>query len=111
MTRAVFDTYVKTQLTPRLAPGDVVTFDTLSAHKFPTSQAVLKAQGNGLLFLSPYSPDPNPIEMALSKRKAHLGRLKARTLEDLWRVVGSICDGFDPNECWNHFRAAGYAQD
>jgi len=49
--------------------------------------------------------------MAFSKLKAHLRRLKARTLDDLWRAVGDICDLFDPIECWNYFRAAGYAHD
>ena len=85
--------------------------DNLSAHKSPTSQALLKAQGNWLLFLPPYSPDLNPIEMAFSKLKAHLRRLKARTLDDLWRAVGDICDLFDPDECRNYFKAAGYAHD
>ena len=63
------------------------------------------------MFLPPYSPDLNPIGMAFSKLKANLRRLKARTLDDLWRAVGNICDLFDPIECWNYFKAAGYAQD
>jgi transposase len=111
MNRTVFETYVETQLAPCLAPGDVVILDNLSAHKSQTSQALLKAQGNWLLFLPPYSPDLNPIEMAFSKLKAHLRRLKARTLAELWRTIGDICDLFDPDECWNYFRAAGYAHD
>jgi transposase len=111
MNRAIFDTYIETQLAPCLAPGDVVILDNLAAHKSPTSQALLKTQGNWLLLLPPYSPDLNPIEMAFSKLKAHLRRLKARTLDDLWRAVGDICGLFDPNECWNYFTAAGYAHD
>jgi len=111
MNRVIFETYVETQLAPCLAPGDVVILDNLSSHKSPTSQALLKAQGNWLLFLPPYSPDLNPIEMAFSKLKAHLRRLKARTLEDLWRAVGDICGLFSPTECWNYFKAAGYAHD
>ena len=111
MNRVVFDTYVETQLAPCLMPGDVVILDNLSAHKSPTSQALMKAQGNWLLFLPPYSPDLNPIEMAFSKLKAHLRRMKARTLDELWRAVGDICGLFDPNECWNYFKAAGYAHD
>jgi hypothetical protein len=43
--------------------------------------------------------------------RAHLRRLKARSLEDLWRAVGTICDLFDPTECWNDFKAAGHAHD
>ena len=88
-----------------------VILDNFSVHKSQASETLLKAQGNWLLFLPPYSPDLNPIEMAFSKLKAHLRRLKARTLDDLWRAVGNICDLFDPIECWNYFRAAGYAHD
>jgi len=39
---------------------------------YSVAQAFLKAQGNWLVFLPPYSPDLNPIEMAFSKLKAHL---------------------------------------
>ena len=43
---------------------------------YSVAQAFLKAQGNWLVFLPPYSPDLNPIEMAFSKLKAHLRRMR-----------------------------------
>jgi transposase len=61
------------------------------------------------LFLPPYSPDLNPIEMAFAKLKAHLRRIGARTIDALWRAVGDICDLYTPDECWNYLKAAGYA--
>lgn len=111
MNRAAFDTYIETQLAPCLDPGDVVILDNLSAHKSTAAQTCLKAQDNWMLFLPPYSPDLNPIEMAFSKLKAHLRRIKARTLDQLWRAVGDICALFQPNECWNFFEASGYGSD
>jgi transposase len=63
------------------------------------------------LFLPPYSPDLNPIEMAFSKLKAHLRRLAARSCERVLEALGSICDLFSPTDCENYFRAAGYASD
>ena len=60
MNRAAFDTYIETQLAPVLQPGDVVIADNLAAHKSAKAQALLKSQGNWMLFLPPYSPDPNP---------------------------------------------------
>lgn len=105
MNRAAFDTYMETQLAPCLAPGDVVILDNLSAHKSTAAQTCLKAQDNWMLFLPPYSPDLNPIEMAFSKLKAHLRGIKARTLDQLWQAVGEICDLFEPDECWNFFKA------
>ena len=57
----------------------------------------------------PYSPDLNPIEMALSKLKAYLCRIGTRTFDQLIEAIGDICDLFTPDECWNFFEAAGYA--
>ena len=56
----------------------------------PPKQAI-KAKGAWLLYLPPYSPDLNPIEMAFSKLKAHLRARNARTIDDLWRAIGDIC--------------------
>lgn len=111
MNRQIFETYVETQLAPTLRPGDVVILDNLASHKSPKAQAILKERGAWFLFLPPYSPDLNPIEMAFAKLKAHLRRLKARTIDDLWRAVGNICDLYSPDECWNYLKQAGYASD
>ncbi len=64
-----------------------------------------------LLFLPPYSPDLNPIEMAFAKLKALIRRAAARTYDDLWRTVGHVCDLFTEEECFNFFKAAGYETD
>ena len=108
MNRAAFETYIETQLAPCLQPGEVVIADNLSSHKSAVAQAFLKAQGNWLLFLPPYSPDLNPIEMAFSKLKAHLRRMKARTFDTLFESVAEACELFPQQECQNYFRAAGY---
>ena len=111
MTKEIFEIYVETQLAPTLDPGDVVILDNLPSHKSEKAKAILKQRGAWFLFLPPYSPDLNPIEMAFSKLKAHLRRIGARTIDDLWRAVGSICDLYSPDECRNYFTAAGYASD
>lgn len=111
MNRQIFETYVETQLAPTLQPGDVVILDNLSSHKSEKARAILKARGAWFLFLPPYSPDLNPIEMAFAKLKAHLRRIGARTIDALWKAVGSICDLYSPDECWNYLKAAGYVAD
>src|SRR5690606_5606468 len=83
-----------------LRPGDVVILDNLSSHKSEKAKAILKERGAWLLFLPPYSPDLNPIEMAFAKLKAHLRRIGARTIDALWRAIGNICDLYSPEECW-----------
>lgn len=111
MNRAAFDAYIETQLAPELQPGDVVILDNLSSHKSPRAAELLKAKGAWFLFLPPYSPDLNPIEMAFSKLKAHLRKAKARTIEALWHAIGDICDLYGQTECWNYFKASGYASE
>jgi len=111
MTRETFELYVETQLAPTLRTGDVVILDNLAAHKSERATALLRDRGAWFLFLPPYSPDLNPIEKAFAKLKSHLRRIGARTTEALWQAVGEICDLYEPDECWNYFKAAGYGSD
>ena len=111
ITRRVFEAYIETQLAPTLSKGDVVILDNLAVHKSAKAEACLKQCGAWFLFLPAYSPDLNPIEQAFAKLKAHLRRAGARTVEALWQAIGDICDLFEPQECWNYLRAAGYASD
>jgi transposase len=109
--REAFDTYVETQLAPTLAKGDVVILDNLSVHLSAKAEAVLRSRGAWMLFLPQYSPDLNPIEMAYSKLKAHLRKAAARTFDALSDAIGDICKLYQPEECWNYFKQAGYASD
>lgn len=108
MNRSIFEVYVETQLAPTLNNGDVVILDNLSAHKSPLAEQAIRAKGAWLLFLPPYSPDLNPIEMAFAKLKAILRAKAVRTIDQLWQAIGHICKLFDPQECRNYLNAAGY---
>jgi len=99
---------IETQLAPTLEPGDIVIADNLPAHKSAAAEQAIRARGAWLLFLPPYSPDLNPIEMAFAKLKALLRAKAVRTINALWRAIGEICDLFTPDECRNYFAAAGY---
>ena len=104
-----FRTYVEHVLAPTLAPGDIVVMDNLPAHKTgPVREAIGRA-GAQVFYLPPYSPDMNPIEMLFSKLKTLLRQDPARTVDALCRRIGDLLDRFDPNECRNYFRHAGYA--
>ena len=81
MDSDAFDTYVETQLAPVLVPGTVVILDNLSTHRSPRAAASLRQQGCRFLFLPPYSPNLNPIEMAFGPAQgspAALGGQKLR---------------------------------
>jgi len=111
MNRQIFEIYVETQLAPTLSPGDVVILDNVAFHKSPRAEALVRKRGAWLLFLPPYSPDLNPIEMAYSKLKTLLRKKAARNFDAISQALGQICDLFSPLECQNFFRAAGYEAD
>jgi hypothetical protein len=58
----VFLTWIEDCLIPELKPGDVAVMDNASFHKSPKIRALIEAAGCSLVYLSPYSPDLNPIE-------------------------------------------------
>ena len=66
---AVFLTYLERVLVPKLWQGAVVVMDNLGAHKVKGVQTLLESVGTRLIYLPPYSPDFNPIELAWSKFK------------------------------------------
>ena len=70
MNGVIFHTYVERVLVPALKPGDIVIMDNLGSHKAVETRRRIEACGARLLFLPPYSPDLNPIEMAFAKLKA-----------------------------------------
>jgi transposase len=108
MDGAAFKAYVEQVLAPELTPGDIVIMDNLPAHKVAGVRQAIEAAGAILLYLPPYSPDFNPIEMAFSKLKALLRKAAARTKDDLWDATANAIDAFTPSECENYFAAAGY---
>ncbi|MBM3553838.1 MAG: IS630 family transposase, partial [Alphaproteobacteria bacterium] len=65
--------------------------------------------GARLLYLPPYSPDLNPIEMMFAKLKALLRKAKERTIDKLWDRIGDLLDEFSSMECANYFAHDGYA--
>ena len=82
--------------------------DNLRVHKMAGVRQAIEAVGARLLFIPPYSPDLNPIELAFSKLKAQLRAKAIRTIEALWNALGELCGSFSPQECANYFRHDGY---
>ncbi len=109
MNGAIFEVYVERVLAPTLIPGDRVILDNLGAHKGVRSRQIIEARGAEFLFLPPYSPDLNPIEMLFAKLKAMLRKAALRTIDALWEWIGQNLDAFKPQECSNYFKHAGYA--
>ncbi len=84
--------YIRRVLAPDLLPRTVVICDDLATHRNKGAAQALKDAGCWFLYLPPYSPDLNPIEMAFSKLKAHLRRIGARPLDHMFDALAEICD-------------------
>ena len=108
MNREIFTQYVRQMLAPLLGSRDIVILDNLSAHKSEEIAALIRDRGARLLYLPPYSPDLNPIELAFAKLKALLRKQAKRTRNALWRTIGRLLEAFTPTECLNYIRHAGY---
>ena len=109
VNRDAFEAFVEQVLVPALRPGDVVVLDNLSSHKGPRARAMIEAAGADLVFLPPYSPDLNPIEMVFAKIKQLLRSLGCRTRDALWDAMQSVLDAITPNDAAHCFRHCGYS--
>jgi len=109
MNSAAFTVYVSQVLAPTLVRGDVVLLDNLSSHKAVAIAAAIEARGATLLFLPPYSPDFNPIELCWSKVKAVLRTARARTAEALLDAFANALASISLHEALAWFAHCGYA--
>jgi transposase len=105
----VFAAFVEQVLVPELRPEDIVVMDNLSSHKSPRIRKAIQARGATLIYLPPYSPDLNPIEMIFSKIKQTLRGLALRTQDALWASMQSVLDRVTPSDAANCFTHCGYS--
>src|SRR5258707_14206030 len=96
-------------LVPMLKPGAIACTATLGSHNLGALRRLIKTAGARVWYLTPYSPDLNPIEQAFANIKHWMRTAQKRTVEDTWRHIGSLLATIPPNECNNYFGNAGYA--
>ena len=105
----LFLAYVQQQLIATLRPGDIVIMDNLSSHKIAGVRKAIEAVGARVVYLPPYSPDFNPIEMLFAKLKYLVRSAAPRTVDALWDLLGRLVDAFPAEECRHYLRHCGYA--
>ena len=77
-TRETFELFLQDGLLPLLEPGSVLVLDNARIHHGGDIAALVERAGCSLLYLPPYSPDFNPIELAWGWIKAKVRSLAPR---------------------------------
>ena len=106
-TKEKFVDYLENVLIPTLKDGDVLIMDNMRSHHVKeVAETVSKSNKNlTILYLPPYSPDFNPIEMMWSKIKAILRKLKIRDNEKLPLAVKDAFNCISVSDCLGWFSA------
>jgi transposase len=107
---AVFLTYLRCVLGPKLRPGDILMMDNLGVHHMAEVAAVLGQlpAPPQLHYLPAYSPDLNPIEHCWSKLKTALRAAAARTHRQLQRALRAALPTVTHHDAVGWFRHCGY---
>ena len=109
-TRATFEAFLQDGLLPLLERGSVLVLDNASIHRGGEIEKLVKAAGCSLLYLPPYSPDLNPLELAWSLIKA---RVRAEALRDDGHRQNAITEAakqLPPSAPTAWFRHCGLSQ-
>lgn len=108
MTGEAFLKYLHRFLVPTLRPNDVVVMDNLSVHKVEGVAEAIRSAGARVLYLPPYSPDYNPIELCFSKIKTFLRKAEARTKKGLDQALTQAFQSITLKDIRGWFKHAGY---
>jgi len=105
MTRKDVERFLRKDLLPCLLPGCVLVLDKASIHKGGRVEALAKRAGCRVLYLPPYSPDLNPIELAWAFVKGRVRRCgpceDATRQQAVEEAIAAIPESFAP-ACFRH---------
>ena len=104
----LFIEYIKQFLSQILNDGNIVILDNCTAHKVAGVKEAIEACGAKVLYLPPYSPDLNPVEMLWSKVKSILRREKARSFDTLGKSLKLALDSVSRKDISGWFCSCGY---
>lgn len=105
---SAFTAYAEQVLAPALRPGHVSILDNLSAHKREDARKAVAAAGARLLFLPPYSPDCNPIELVFANVKEALRAAAERTPDGLRTATAAAIDAISAADARGFYAHCGF---
>lgn len=106
--QAIFRRFIADVLLAELKAGQVVVMDNLASHKRPAIRELIEGCGARVMYLPPYSPDLNPIEMAISKIKTLLRKLARRTVDGLFTAIPQALDTITAEDATNYMLHCDY---
>ncbi|MEG2174619.1 MAG: transposase, partial [Oscillospiraceae bacterium] len=83
--------------------------DNLKAHKGDGILELVASVGASIVYLPPYSPDFNPIELMWSKIKAYLRKVQARTIDSLLDAIPKAFASIVQQDAIGWFSCDGYS--
>jgi transposase len=108
MDAAAFKVYISKCLVPQLWKGAVVVMDNLPAHKVEAIAPLIEGAGARILYMSPYSPEFNPIEHWWSQLKAFLRRFSPTTSQMVDTLIKIAMNLINPQHLRNWFAHCCY---
>lgn len=109
LNKELFSCYLETQLAPTLKKDDILVLDNCSVHTSKLVRETIQKLKLNVIFLPPYSPDFNPIELMWSKMKSFLRKQKARTFDKLIEAVNLAFKNVTKENISNWFKHCGYS--
>jgi len=108
MNATCFSGFCDWLLAPALDPGDLVIMDNLSSHRSAAAVKAIEVAGARAVYLPPYSPDLNPIEMIFAKVKQLFRALRPRTFREIVAAAGDVLRQITLDDIQNVFLHCGY---
>jgi len=104
-----FNSYILDYVVPNTPIGSAIILDNASFHKSYVLQALVELQGRYLIFLSPYSPDLNPIEISYSFVKKKLQNWGSKNTNiDILLQINSAVKMIEEKHTQAWFHRCGY---
>lgn len=109
-TRTTFEAFLQDGLLPVLERGSVLVLDNASIHRGGAIRELVEQAGCSLLYLPPYSPDLNPIELAWSWIKNRVRTLAPRDDDKRQNHIQDAAKKLPPSAATAWFKHCGLIQ-
>jgi transposase len=105
LDKAYFIYLLRIFIVPMMAnTSKYLIMDNCSSHNNADVKNFLKENNVNYLFLPPYSPEYNPIELAWSKFKQFIKKIKPRCSFYLWLSINLAIDSISLSDINGYFR-------